>query len=163
MGVSPQLPLSRVHPRLCRCERAGTGITLVALIEGSGVRHGRRNSASDSSAADLQHRESEGVLCRLLGFTIDWEHRFDDNAPLYMQVSKGRCVLHLTEHRGDCCPGSTVFVWLTGIEDLHRDLTAKQYRYMRPGLERTGYGSLCVSVIDPFGNCIRFNEKAKAG
>jgi catechol 2,3-dioxygenase-like lactoylglutathione lyase family enzyme len=96
-----------------------------------------------------------------LGFTIDWEHRFDDNAPLYMQVSKGRCVLHLTEHHGDCCPGSTVFVWLTGIEELHRDLAAKQYRYMRPGLERTGYGSLCVSVIDPFGNCIRFNEDVK--
>lgn len=96
-----------------------------------------------------------------LGFTIDWEHRFDDNAPLYMQVSKGRCVLHLTEHHGDCCPGSTVFVWLTGIEELHRDLTAKQYRSMRPGLERTGYGSLCVSVIDPFGNRIRFNEDLK--
>jgi Glyoxalase superfamily protein len=100
-----------------------------------------------------------------LGFTIDWEHRFDDNAPLYMQVSKGRCVLHLTEHHGDCCPGSTVFVWLTGIEDLHRDLTAKSYRYMRPGLERTFYNSLSAEVIDPFGNCIRFNEdlKAKAG
>src|SRR5215475_10565144 len=56
-----------------------------------------------------------------LGFTVDWEHRFDDNAPLYMQVSKGRCVLHLTEHHGDCSPGSTVFVWLTGIEELHRD------------------------------------------
>ena len=21
-----------------------------------------------------------------LGFTVDWEHRFDDRAPLYMQV-----------------------------------------------------------------------------
>jgi len=97
-----------------------------------------------------------------LGFTVDWEHRFDDNAPLYMQVSKDRCVLHLTEHHGDCCPGSTVFVWLTGIEELHRDLTAKQYRYMRPGLDRTDYGSLCVTVIDPFGNSIRFNEDLKA-
>jgi hypothetical protein len=96
-----------------------------------------------------------------LGFAVDWEHRFDDNAPLYMQVSKGRCVLHLTEHHGDCCPGSTVFVWLTGIEELHRDLTAKHYRYMRPGLDRTDYGSLCVNVIDPFGNRIRFNEDLK--
>ena len=24
-----------------------------------------------------------------LGFTIDWEHCFGDNSPLYMQVSKG--------------------------------------------------------------------------
>ncbi len=26
-----------------------------------------------------------------LGFTIDWEHRFDEKAPLYMQVSRAAC------------------------------------------------------------------------
>lgn len=41
-----------------------------------------------------------------LGFTVDWEHCFDENAPLYMQVSKGPITLHLTEHHGDCCPGA---------------------------------------------------------
>lgn len=41
-----------------------------------------------------------------LGFTIDWEHRFDARAPLYMQVSRAGLVLHLTEHHGDCCPTS---------------------------------------------------------
>ena len=25
-----------------------------------------------------------------LGFKVDWEHRFGDNFPLYMQVSRGR-------------------------------------------------------------------------
>ncbi len=24
-----------------------------------------------------------------LGFKVDWDHRFDDNAPLYRQVSRG--------------------------------------------------------------------------
>ncbi len=24
-----------------------------------------------------------------MGFTVDWEHRFSDDAPLYMQVSRG--------------------------------------------------------------------------
>ena len=24
-----------------------------------------------------------------LGFTVDWEHHFEDNTPLYMQVSLG--------------------------------------------------------------------------
>jgi catechol 2,3-dioxygenase-like lactoylglutathione lyase family enzyme len=28
-----------------------------------------------------------------LGFHVDWEHRFDENAPLYMQVSRGGLVL----------------------------------------------------------------------
>jgi len=36
-----------------------------------------------------------------LGFTVDWEHRFNDDAPLYMQVSRDGCVLHLSEHYGD--------------------------------------------------------------
>ncbi len=43
-----------------------------------------------------------------LGFRLDWQHRFDDHAPLYMQVSKEACVLHLSEHHGDCCPGAAL-------------------------------------------------------
>ena len=94
-----------------------------------------------------------------LGFTIDWEHRFDDVSPVYLQISKGDLVLHLSEHHGDCCPGSTVFVWMTGIEEFHATITSRGYGYMRPGIERTFYNSVCVEVTDPFGNRIRFNEE----
>jgi ribosomal-protein-alanine N-acetyltransferase len=44
-----------------------------------------------------------------LGCTVDWEHRFDDLAPLYMQVSRGSLVLHLSEHYGDGTPGAVVY------------------------------------------------------
>jgi hypothetical protein len=94
-----------------------------------------------------------------LGFAVDWEHRFDDAAPLYMQVSRNGLTLHLSEHHGDACPGSTVFVWMTGLEDYHREISEKGYRYLRPGLERTFYNSLCMEVTDPFQNRIRFNEE----
>ena len=40
-----------------------------------------------------------------LGFTWDWEHRFDDNAPLYAQISRAGIVIHLSEHHGDGAPG----------------------------------------------------------
>ena len=93
-----------------------------------------------------------------LGFTVDWEHRFDDAAPIYMQVSRAGLVLHLTEHHGDCCPGSTVYVRMTGLDEFHREITAKGYGYLRPGVEQTFYGTKCLEVIDPFGNRIRFNE-----
>ncbi len=93
-----------------------------------------------------------------LGFSIDWEHRFDDKAPLYMQVSQAGCVLHLSEHHGDCCPGSTVFLRVAGVEDYHREITAKGYGHMRPGVEKTFHNSKCMEVIDPFGNRIRFDE-----
>ena len=59
------------------------------------------------------------------------------------------------------CPGSTVFVWMTGIEEFHQQLAAKNYKYLRPGLETTFYDAKCVQVIDPFGNRIRFNEDLK--
>jgi hypothetical protein len=93
-----------------------------------------------------------------LGFKIDWEHRFDEKAPLYMQISRDDCVLHLSEHYGDCCPGSSVFLRVSGVEDYHREISAKGYGYMRPGVERTFHNSKQVSVIDPFGNRIRFGE-----
>jgi len=96
-----------------------------------------------------------------LGFAVDWEHRFDDVAPRYLQLSRGELLLHLSEHHGDCCPGSTVFVWMTGIDEFHRELTSKNYGYLRPGLETTFYDSKSVEVTDPFGNRIRFNENLK--
>jgi len=93
-----------------------------------------------------------------LGFQIDWQHRFDDHAPVYMQVSRAGLVLHLTEHHGDSCPGSTVFVRMGGIEEFHREISAKGYGFMRPGVEKTFHESLGMEVIDPFDNKIRFDE-----
>lgn len=93
-----------------------------------------------------------------LGFTLDWEHRFAADLPLYMQISRGALCLHLSEHHGDACPGSTVFVRMRGVEALHRELTAKSYRYLRPGVERAPWGARVMEVTDPFGNRIRFNE-----
>jgi uncharacterized glyoxalase superfamily protein PhnB len=75
-----------------------------------------------------------------------------------MQVSRGALCLHLSEHHGDACPGSTVFVRMRGVEALHRELTAKTYRYLRPGVERAPWGARVMEVTDPFGNRVRFNE-----
>jgi uncharacterized glyoxalase superfamily protein PhnB len=94
-----------------------------------------------------------------LGFTVDWEH-LEDNTPAYIQASRAGLVLHLSEHHGDCCPGSTVFVWMAAIEEFHREITGRNY-YLRPGIETTFYDAKCVQVTDPFGNRIRFNEDLK--
>jgi hypothetical protein len=50
-----------------------------------------------------------------------------------------------------------------GIEEFHREIAAKGYKYLRPGIETTFYGARCVKAIDPFGNRIRFNEDLKGG
>ena len=94
-----------------------------------------------------------------LGFTLDWDHRFGPNMPLYMQVSRSGLQLHLSEHHGDASPGSTVFVWMTGIDALHAELIGKRYTYSKPGIEEDGPGGRTLQVPDPFGNRIRFCEK----
>lgn len=93
-----------------------------------------------------------------LGFTVDWEHRFDPAAPLYMQVSRGALVLHLSEHHGDATPGSTAFVRMEGLAAYHREITAKGYGYLRPGIQRMPWNADMMEVTDPFGNRLRFNE-----
>lgn len=97
-----------------------------------------------------------------LGFGVDWEHRFEPDFPLYMQVSLGGCFLHLSEHHGDACPGSTVFLRVQGLAAYYANLQAKGYRYLRPGLEKTERGTRFLQVIDPFGNQIRFDEAVAA-
>jgi catechol 2,3-dioxygenase-like lactoylglutathione lyase family enzyme len=96
-----------------------------------------------------------------LGFQVDWDHRFDDNAPLYMQVSRGSLVLHLSEHYGDGTPGTVISVRMRGVEEFHREISAKNYKYLRPGLEdeRPDLPFKTVTTIDPFGNKIRFSER----
>ncbi|SDH28317.1 hypothetical protein SAMN05421505_113142 [Sinosporangium album] len=93
-----------------------------------------------------------------LGFTVDWEHRYADDMPAYIAISRDGLTLHLSEHHGDGSPGATVFVPITGIEAFHRDLSAKRYPYARPGLDEDPWQARSVTVIDPFGNTLRFSE-----
>jgi hypothetical protein len=93
-----------------------------------------------------------------LGFKVDWDHRFDSNAPLYRQISRGDLVIHLSEHHGDGNPGARLRVMMTDLAVYHAELTAKHYRYMRPGIETMPWGLREMGVWDPFGNQIRFSE-----
>ena len=91
-----------------------------------------------------------------LGFKVDWSHRFEDGLPLYMQVSRGGCVLHLSEHHGDATPGSAVRIQVDDAAALQKQLIAKQYKNARPGLEETPWGSREVRLADPCGNRLVF-------
>src|SRR5438874_4332616 len=93
-----------------------------------------------------------------LGMQIDFEHRFEPALPLYMQVSRDGLVLHLSEHHGDGTPGTVVYIQTTGVRELHAELTAKNYPYLRPGIQMDEIGTH-FQLVDPFGNTLRFNER----
>lgn len=94
-----------------------------------------------------------------LGFTVDWEHRFEPDLPLYMQVSRDGILLHLSEHHGDSTPGTHLRIEVTGLRDFHAELSAKRYANNRPGLESPDWGGIEMTVIDPFGNRLTFCER----
>jgi uncharacterized glyoxalase superfamily protein PhnB len=98
-----------------------------------------------------------------LGFKIDWEHRFQENFPLYMQVSKAGIILHLSEHHGDTVPGGKVYIACDGLREFHKQLIEKNYSFNRPELEMASWGTPEMTVIDPFGNKLLFTEKHKSG
>ena len=94
-----------------------------------------------------------------LGFKIVWEHHFEENTPVYMEVEKDGITLHLSEHHGDETPGTHLFIWCEGVKEYHEELLNKKYKYNRPGIEETFYRAIAFTVNDPFNNKIIFNEK----
>jgi hypothetical protein len=93
-----------------------------------------------------------------LGFTVDWEHRFEPGTPLYMQVSRAGIEFHISEHQGYGSPEAHVRVIIKGVCELHAELNAKKYENNRPNLERPEWGGTEMTVIDPANNRITFAE-----
>lgn len=103
-----------------------------------------------------------------LGCTLDWgAPTAADGTSFYGQVSRGNTTLHLTESAYDPSPGSTVFIWMQGLDDLQHDLNVKreQISIFGPGIwvpwpEDVPWagGARTMSIADPFGNTLRFVE-----
>lgn len=108
----------------------------------------------------FDYEKAKGFYVNWLGFQVDWEHRFGDNFPLYIQVSKGPLKIHLSEHHGDGTPGSKVFVEYTDdLRSWQEQLLAAAYKYYRPGLEDAPWGAITMTVVDPFGNTLLFSQR----
>ncbi|MBX2867316.1 MAG: VOC family protein [Acidiferrobacterales bacterium] len=93
-----------------------------------------------------------------LGMSLEWEHRFEEDFPVYTQVSKENLVFHLSEHAGDCTPGSKVFVNVSDLDILFNEISTKPYKYSKPAIEKAPWGDRCFTVTDPFSNKVLFNE-----
>ena len=94
-----------------------------------------------------------------LGFRVDWEHQASAPAgPRYLQVSRGGLILHLSEHHGDCTPGGKAMVNVDDVEAYHSELRSRQNPYMNPGVETMPWNAKVMTVTDPFGNRLCFNQ-----
>ena len=89
-----------------------------------------------------------------LGFTIDWEHRFGPNFPVFVQISRDGMEIYLTEHRGDCEPGGLVHLYVADVDAWFNELCAKGAPVTNPPNEDLP-GLRMMSVSDPDGNELR--------
>ena len=92
-----------------------------------------------------------------LEFKVDWEHRFAPELPLYMQVSRGECVLHISEHHGDASPGASMRIEVDDLDAYQKLLVEKKYRNSRPGILEQPWGR-DMPIADPFGNRLIFSN-----
>jgi len=91
-----------------------------------------------------------------LGFELDGEEGGPDG-PVFMTVQRGEARINLSSHHGDGTPGAVVLFVVDDVAAFHRELQAKHYPFMNPGLDPRGAGRE-VLVLDPASNQLRFFE-----
>ena len=95
-----------------------------------------------------------------LGFTLNFEHRFEENFPLYAGISFSECDIHLSEHHGDASPGAHIRIQVNELGKYRKTLSLKQYKYAKPEkVTDTPWGTTEVTLTDPFGNRLTFYEE----
>lgn len=104
----------------------------------------------------FDEKKAKEFYVEFLGFTVDWEHRFEEGLPLYMQISRGECVIHISEHHGDCSPGAALRIEVDELKSYHEDLNNKKYSNARTGIANQPWG-YDMSIADPFGNRLIFS------
>jgi len=170
--------MSDTHKQMARRLRADLAARDVTLSHGEALelvahQHGARdwNTLSATAARDDAPEGPAVPILRIfdrdkavefyvdyLGFGLDWEHGgHADHSPLYAQVSRGRAVLHLSEHHGDASPGGAALIALDDVTALHDELLARPYDFARPGVRDEDWGRVMV-VVDPFHNRIVFHQ-----
>lgn len=93
-----------------------------------------------------------------LGFTEVFAHRFAPGLPLYLRVRRDDLVLDLSGHHGDGTPGTAVWIPVTDVLALQRELLANPFRGLRPGIDVDSPGGPTMDVLDPFGSTLRFSQ-----
>jgi hypothetical protein len=82
-----------------------------------------------------------------LGMRLDWEHRIEPDSSIYMQVSRGDPVFHLSEHSGDCTPGSKALPYLH--VRLHRYVEGSEDGFLLQVAHSVGCRVLSTNARQP--------------
>jgi predicted enzyme related to lactoylglutathione lyase len=86
-----------------------------------------------------------------LGFTTEWEHRFEPGMPAFVSIARGRARLFLSEHQGDARPDTLIYLV---VDDIDAVVT----EFGRPA-DEPPYGCE-IELRDPDGNRLPISTPA---
>jgi hypothetical protein len=107
-----------------------------------------------------QYECSKKYYVETLGFTVEWEHRFEPNFPVFMSIIRDGMRIYLSQHSGDCQVGGLVHFVIPDVNAWHvefRDrgaIVAEQ--------PNNDLGFLNMTIRDPDGNQLRFMEPSRS-
>lgn len=81
-----------------------------------------------------------------LGFSLEWEHRFEPGFPTFVSVARGAVRLFLSEHTGDARPDTLIYLRLADLGAIAHEFAA--------AVEQMPWGPE-VSLRDLDGNRLR--------
>jgi catechol 2,3-dioxygenase-like lactoylglutathione lyase family enzyme len=91
--------------------------------------------------------EASAAWYARLGFSRDWEHRFEPGLPLFLSISRGPMRIFLSEHQGDARPDTLLYLSVDDIEAVAMEFGLT--------LEQAPWGPE-LELRDPDGNRLRF-------
>ena len=106
----------------------------------------------------LDEEQAMDFYVDFLGFEVEWEHRFQENTPLYAQVRLGDAVLHLNGHAEEDSPTTEVRIPVSGLADYCDYLRDRASAHTEPRMvDPRGTGEAeDMPIYDPFGNLLTF-------
>jgi predicted enzyme related to lactoylglutathione lyase len=106
------------------------------------------------------YRLSKAFYTVLLGFRVDWEHCYDPETAVFMQISRAGMLIFLTQHEGDCQVGGLVHFFVPDVDAFHAELCRRGTpikQAPRMGIE----GYRMMTLVDPDGNQLRICARSK--
>lgn len=84
-----------------------------------------------------------------LGFTVEFEHRFEPRLPAYVGIVRDDASIHLSEHTGDTPGPGLVYLWVDAVDPIAAEFGVEvdEMPWARD-----------VELTDPDGNRIRVAE-----
>lgn len=75
----------------------------------------------------VSEAEAKALEVDYLGFSVTFEHRFGPHAPLYFEVLRGDCRLHISENHRDAAPGQALRIGIDDVEAFHAEISARRH------------------------------------